>query len=196
MFKLITASGYTGVRLRIVSIDPGVRNVFVAYSSDGDIYKMSLGEYHSLAKTATYGQRLSAVLAKHAIPDLPVVRSPRVADTISYAAAVAANLDALQAAYGDRRLHEVCQRMHRASGQGSLEERPAQPTQATSMKPTPCLLNHLKSNPRMSTAVHRTSVLRSVVPVATRPRMGLTAFPITNTCRSFWFRTRYVRRAP
>ena len=107
VLKLLTAGGHLGVRLRIIGVDPGVRNVYVAYSSDGNIITMSLGEYHSLAKTATYGQRLQAVLAKHPVPDLPVVRSPRVADTIAYAAAVAANLDVLQAAYGDRRLREA-----------------------------------------------------------------------------------------
>jgi len=93
--------------LRVIGVDPGVRNVYVAYSSDGDIIKMSLGEYHSLAKTHAFEQRLHQALGGYTLPALPVVRSPRIADTVAYAAAVAANLDVLQAAYGDRRIREA-----------------------------------------------------------------------------------------
>ena len=37
VLKLLTAGGHLGVRLRIIGVDPGVRNVYVAYSSDGNI---------------------------------------------------------------------------------------------------------------------------------------------------------------
>ena len=107
VFKLISASGYPGVRLRIISIDPGVRNVYVAYSSDGLILKMSLGEYHSLAKTEEAKRTLARILDGVQLPRLHAVHSAHLADAIDYAADVAANFDRLQAIYGDRRLRET-----------------------------------------------------------------------------------------
>ena len=107
IFKVVAASGHAGVRLRIVGVDPGVRNVYVAYTSDGRVLRMGLGEYTSLAKAVAYDQRLAAVLKDANLPRLPAVRSPHVADVIAYASAVAAGFERLQRVYGDRRLRQA-----------------------------------------------------------------------------------------
>ena len=125
--QLLTASDHLGVRLRIIGVDPGVRNIVVAYSTDGDICKMSLGEYHSLAKSIAFEQQLEAIQKSHpALPDLPRIRSPHVADVVAYAQAVAHNLQAFKAVYGDRRLRQarLTVRRFRGPGRGDLGAAP------------------------------------------------------------------------
>ena len=90
--------------VRIVGVDPGIRNLFYAYGVDGSSATMSQGEFRAIAKHDSHGQQLGRLVAdaikKGEITKLPELRHrPDLAAILAYYGARHAQADALDALY-------------------------------------------------------------------------------------------------
>ena len=60
-------------RIRVVGVDPGIRNLFLCYAADGSTSSMSQGEFMALSKLDVYLKQLADAVKKAKLPDLPAI---------------------------------------------------------------------------------------------------------------------------
>lgn len=95
---------HPGCRLQFIGLDPGVCNIYVAYSTEGKIFKYSLGEYRSRSKLDSAEQLRASLMRQAGLADLPEVRRPFASVLEVYAGSVLAQLGDLLRVHGDPRL--------------------------------------------------------------------------------------------
>ena len=95
------------MRIRILGLDPGIRNLFFAFGVDGTRLRYSLGEYRSHAKLEAHEARTRAWAQAASLPELPEVRRPFFSVRHVYTQALLKNLDTLTTFYGAHRFRHA-----------------------------------------------------------------------------------------
>ena len=95
------------VRVRIVGVDPGIRNVFAAHDTNGHRTSMSSGEFDALAHLEALRTKTAAHVQRACLPRLPRVCRCSTGVLANYEATVLRRLSSFLGVYGHEDLAQA-----------------------------------------------------------------------------------------